>query len=30
MAIKTDAEARKHGYQTGLETQVVHAVTDEC
>ena len=26
----TDAEVRKHGYQTGLETPVVHAVNDEC
>ena len=26
----TDAEARKHGEQTGLDTLVVHAVNDEC
>ena len=26
----TDAEARKHGDQTGLDTLVVHAVNDEC
>ena len=26
---KTDAEARKHGEQTGLDTLVVHAVNDE-
>ena len=26
----TDAEARKHGQQTGLDTLVVHAVNDEC
>ena len=26
--IKTDAEAQKHGYQTGLDTLVVHAVTN--
>ncbi len=25
----TDAETRKHGEQTGLDTLVVHAVTDE-
>ena len=25
----TDAEARKRGEQTGLETLVVHAVNDE-
>ncbi len=25
----TDAEARKRGYQTGLDTLVVHAVNDE-
>ena len=25
-----DAEARKHGEQTGLDTLVVHAVNDEC
>jgi hypothetical protein len=24
----TDAEERKHGYQTGLDTPVVHAVND--
>ena len=26
---ETDAEARKHGEQTGLDTLVVHAVNDE-
>ena len=26
----TDAEARKLGEQTGLDTLVVHAVNDEC
>lgn len=26
----TDAEARKRGEQTGLDTPVVHAVNDEC
>ena len=26
----TDAEVRKHGEQTGLDTLVVHAVNDEC
>ena len=26
----TDAEARKHGEQTGLDTLVVHAVNDGC
>ena len=26
----TDAEKRKRGEQTGLETPVVHAVNDEC
>ena len=25
----TDAEARQHGEQTGLDTLVVHAVNDE-
>ena len=25
-----DAEVRRHGYQTGLETPVVHAVNHEC
>jgi hypothetical protein len=25
-----DAEPRKHGYRSGLETLVVHAVNDEC
>jgi hypothetical protein len=25
-----DAEARKRGEQTGLDTLVVHAVNDEC
>jgi hypothetical protein len=27
---KTDAEARKHGEQIGLDTLVVRAVNDEC
>ncbi len=27
---KTDAEMRKRGEQTGLDTLVVHAVNDEC
>ncbi len=27
---ETDAEARKRGEQTGLETLVVHAVDDGC
>ena len=26
----TDAETRKYGEQTGLETLVVHTVNDEC
>ncbi len=26
----SDAEARKRGEQTGLDTPVVHAVNDEC
>ena len=26
----TDAEARKRGEQTGLDTRVVHAVNDGC
>ena len=26
----TDAEVRKRGEQTGLDTLVVHAVNDEC
>ena len=26
----TDAEARKRGEETGLDTLVVHAVNDEC
>ncbi len=26
----TDAETRKRGEQTGLDTLVVHAVNDEC
>jgi len=25
----TDTETQKHGYRTGLETPVVHALTDE-
>ena len=28
--LATDAEARKRGDQTGLDTLVVHAVNDEC
>ncbi len=28
--LDTDAEARKRGEQTGLDTLVVHAVYDEC
>ena len=28
--MSTDAEARKRGEQTGLDTLVVHAVNDEC
>ncbi len=27
--VDTDAEARKRGEQTGLDTLVVHAVSDE-
>ncbi len=27
---KSDAEARRRGEQTGLDTLVVHAVNDEC
>ena len=27
---ETDAEARKRGEQTGLDTLVVHAVNDVC
>ena len=27
---ETDAEARKRGERTGLDTPVVHAVNDEC
>ena len=27
---KTDAEGRKRGERTGLDTLVVHAVNDEC
>ena len=26
----TDTKERKRGYQTGLDTLVVHAVKDEC
>jgi hypothetical protein len=26
----TDAESRKRGERTGLDTLVVHAVNDEC
>ena len=29
-SVVTDAEARKRGEQTGLDTLVVHAVNDEC
>jgi hypothetical protein len=28
--VKTDAEVRKRGERTGLDTPVVHAVNDEC
>ena len=28
--IDTDAEVRKRGEQTGLDTLVVHTVNDEC
>ena len=28
--LETDAEARKRGEQTGLDTLVVHAVNDVC
>ena len=28
--VRFDAEARKRGEQTGLDTLVVHAVNDEC
>ncbi len=28
--LMTDAEARKRGEQTGLDTLVVHAVNDVC
>jgi hypothetical protein len=28
--VDTDAEVRKRGEQTGLDTLVVHAVNDEC
>ena len=27
---ETDADARKRGERTGLDTLVVHAVNDEC
>ena len=27
---KTDAEEQKHGEQPGLDTPLVHALTDEC
>ncbi len=27
---ETDAEVRRRGEQTGLDTLVVHAVNDEC
>lgn len=27
---RTDVEVRRHGYQMGLETPVVHADNDEC
>jgi hypothetical protein len=29
LLIKTDAKELKHGEQTGLDTPVVHALTDE-
>ena len=28
--LESDAEVRKRGEQTGLDTLVVHAVNDEC
>jgi hypothetical protein len=28
--VKTDVEGRRHRAQTGLDTQVVFAVNDEC
>jgi hypothetical protein len=28
--LKIDAEALRHGYQTGLGTLVVHAINYEC
>ena len=28
--VDTDAEVRKRGEQTGLDTLVVHAINDEC
>ena len=28
--LDSDAEVRKRGEQTGLDTLVVHAVNDEC
>ena len=28
--VSSDAEGRKRGEQTGLDTRVVHAVNDEC
>ena len=28
--IHTDAQVRKRGEQTGLDTLVVHALNDEC
>jgi len=30
LLLKTDAEARRHGYRTGLETPVVYAENDVC
>lgn len=27
---RTDVDVRRHGYQMGLETPVVHADNDEC
>ncbi len=30
LLVRSDAEARKRGEQTGLDTLVVHAVNDEC
>ncbi len=30
LLLMTDAEVRRHGYRTGLETPVVHAENDVC